>query len=127
PPSPSPAPVPVPAQAAAPRGRTAAAPVAPTAFKNVRLVVVMDPPGSAGPTLSRVRPRVHSRTGNGRSGFRRGLAHASTPDKKVCTMQRARIIGTGGFAPPRVVTNADMAKIVDTSDEWIRTRTGIRE
>ncbi len=40
---------------------------------------------------------------------------------------RARIIGTGGWCPPRVVTNADMAKIVDTSDEWIRTRTGIVE
>lgn len=42
-------------------------------------------------------------------------------------MQRARIIGTGGFAPPRVVSNDEMAKLVDTSDEWIRTRTGIRE
>ena len=40
---------------------------------------------------------------------------------------RARIVGTGGYAPPRVVSNEDMAKIVDTSDEWIRTRTGIRE
>lgn len=35
------------------------------------------------------------------------------------------IIGTGSFAPPRVVTNDDLAEIVDTSDEWIRTRTGI--
>ncbi len=35
--------------------------------------------------------------------------------------------GTGRFLPERVVTNADMAKIVDTNDEWIRTRTGIRE
>ena len=40
---------------------------------------------------------------------------------------RARIIGSGGYAPPRTVSNADMAKLVDTSDEWIRTRTGIRE
>jgi 3-oxoacyl-[acyl-carrier-protein] synthase III len=40
---------------------------------------------------------------------------------------RARITGTGGFAPPHVVSNADMAKRVDTSDEWIRTRTGIQE
>lgn len=38
---------------------------------------------------------------------------------------RARITGTGGFAPDNVVTNDDMAKIVDTNDEWIRTRTGI--
>jgi 3-oxoacyl-[acyl-carrier-protein] synthase-3 len=42
-------------------------------------------------------------------------------------MLRARIIGTGGFAPPRVVTNDEMAKLVDTNDEWIRTRTGIKE
>ncbi len=37
------------------------------------------------------------------------------------------ILGTGSFAPERVLTNADLAKIVDTSDEWIRTRSGIRE
>lgn len=38
---------------------------------------------------------------------------------------KTMIIGTGSFAPPRVVTNDDLAEIVDTSDEWIRTRTGI--
>ena len=42
-------------------------------------------------------------------------------------MYRSRITGTGGFAPARVVTNAEMAKLVDTNDEWIRTRTGITE
>src|ERR1700722_2805663 len=39
----------------------------------------------------------------------------------------ARIIATGSALPERVVTNADLEKIVDTSDEWIRTRTGIRQ
>ncbi len=39
---------------------------------------------------------------------------------------RARIIGTGGYAPEKVLTNDDLAKIVDTSDAWIRERTGIR-
>ncbi|MDA3913179.1 beta-ketoacyl-ACP synthase III [Oleiagrimonas sp.] len=39
----------------------------------------------------------------------------------------ARIIATGSALPERVVTNADLEKIVDTSDEWIRSRTGIRE
>jgi len=39
----------------------------------------------------------------------------------------AKITGVAGYVPPRVVTNADLEKIVDTSDEWIRTRTGIRE
>ncbi|HEX6925517.1 MAG TPA: beta-ketoacyl-ACP synthase III [Longimicrobiaceae bacterium] len=39
---------------------------------------------------------------------------------------RARIVSTGRFIPERVVTNAEMETMVDTSDEWIRTRTGIR-
>jgi len=40
---------------------------------------------------------------------------------------RAKIIGVGSCVPPKIVTNDDLAKIVDTSDEWIRTRTGIIE
>lgn len=39
---------------------------------------------------------------------------------------RSRIVGIGSFLPERVSTNDDMAKIVDTSDEWIVERTGIR-
>jgi 3-oxoacyl-[acyl-carrier-protein] synthase-3 len=39
----------------------------------------------------------------------------------------AKITGVAGFVPPKVMTNADLEKIVDTNDEWIRTRTGIRE
>jgi 3-oxoacyl-[acyl-carrier-protein] synthase-3 len=37
------------------------------------------------------------------------------------------IIGTGSYMPEKVLTNDDLSKIVDTSDEWITTRTGIRE
>jgi 3-oxoacyl-[acyl-carrier-protein] synthase-3 len=37
------------------------------------------------------------------------------------------ILGTGSYAPERVLTNDDLSKMVDTSDEWIRTRSGIRE
>ena len=37
------------------------------------------------------------------------------------------ILGTGAFAPERVVTNADLERMVDTSDSWILERTGIRE
>src|SRR5262245_49017223 len=37
------------------------------------------------------------------------------------------IIGTGSYVPERVMTNDDLAKFVDTSDEWITTRTGIKE
>ncbi|MEM9489921.1 MAG: beta-ketoacyl-ACP synthase III [Myxococcota bacterium] len=42
-------------------------------------------------------------------------------------MIRTRLISTGSCVPERVVTNEDIARRVDTSDEWIRTRTGIRE
>ncbi|MEX0976000.1 MAG: beta-ketoacyl-ACP synthase III [Woeseia sp.] len=37
----------------------------------------------------------------------------------------SRIAGTGRFLPERILTNADLEKMVDTSDEWIRTRTGV--
>src|SRR6266513_4591332 len=39
----------------------------------------------------------------------------------------AKITGVAGYVPPKVMTNADLEKMVATSDEWIRTRTGIRE
>ena len=42
-------------------------------------------------------------------------------------MIRARIIGTGAYTPKRILTNADLEKIVDTNDEWIQQRSGIRE
>jgi len=42
-------------------------------------------------------------------------------------MYSARILGTGLGSPAKVLTNADLEKFVDTSDEWIRTRTGICE
>lgn len=42
-------------------------------------------------------------------------------------MTYSRIIGTGSYLPEKIITNADMEKIVDTSDEWIRSRTGIEQ
>ncbi|HXF65606.1 MAG TPA: beta-ketoacyl-ACP synthase III [Burkholderiales bacterium] len=39
----------------------------------------------------------------------------------------AKILGTGSYLPSRVLTNRDLERMVDTSDEWIRARTGIRE
>lgn len=45
----------------------------------------------------------------------RGSAHA-----------HPAILGLGAYAPPKVLTNADLARMVDTSDEWITTRTGIK-
>ena len=39
----------------------------------------------------------------------------------------AKITGVAGCVPPKILTNADLEKMVATNDEWIRTRTGIRE
>jgi 3-oxoacyl-[acyl-carrier-protein] synthase III len=38
----------------------------------------------------------------------------------------SRVVGTGSYLPERIVTNDDLARTVDTSDDWIRTRTGIQ-
>ncbi len=43
----------------------------------------------------------------------------------MTNLQPVGIISVGGYAPPDVLTNHDLEKIVDTSDEWIRTRSGI--
>ena len=42
-------------------------------------------------------------------------------------MTHARIAGTGSYLPDKVLTNADLSRLVDTSDEWIHSRTGIRQ
>lgn len=42
-------------------------------------------------------------------------------------MTRARVIGVGAYAPKRVLTNADLERIVETNDEWIVQRSGIRQ
>jgi 3-oxoacyl-[acyl-carrier-protein] synthase-3 len=42
-------------------------------------------------------------------------------------VKRARILGTGHYLPERVLSNVDVEKMVDTSDEWISSRTGIKE
>ena len=42
-------------------------------------------------------------------------------------MTRARIIGMGAYAPKRILTNADLEKMIETSDAWIVQRSGIRE
>ncbi|MBF8294371.1 MAG: 3-oxoacyl-(acyl-carrier-protein) synthase [Bacteroidetes bacterium] len=43
------------------------------------------------------------------------------------TKRRATITAVGHYAPPKVLTNAELEKMVDTNDEWIRTRTGVSE
>ncbi|MFA7094929.1 MAG: beta-ketoacyl-ACP synthase III [Gammaproteobacteria bacterium] len=42
-------------------------------------------------------------------------------------MKYSRIAGTGGYLPEKVLTNSDLEKMVDTTDQWIRERTGIRK
>jgi len=50
------------------------------------------------------------------------------PRQRPAQLKRTvSIIGTGSYVPEKVLTNNDLEKMVDTSDEWIRTRTGIRE
>jgi 3-oxoacyl-[acyl-carrier-protein] synthase-3 len=41
--------------------------------------------------------------------------------------RRSQVVGYGSYLPKKILTNNDLAKIIDTSDEWISTRTGIRE
>ena len=43
------------------------------------------------------------------------------------TLRRVKIASLGTFVPPRVLTNADLEKMIDTTDEWILKRTGVRE
>ncbi|NLK95806.1 MAG: ketoacyl-ACP synthase III [Clostridiales bacterium] len=42
-------------------------------------------------------------------------------------MEEINIAGVGAYVPPLIITNNDISKIVDTSDEWVSTRTGIKE
>lgn len=51
----------------------------------------------------------------------------STSNPTLQPLCTSSIIGTGSYLPEKVLTNDDLSKIVDTSDEWITTRTGIKE
>ncbi len=42
-------------------------------------------------------------------------------------MNYSKIIATGSYLPERIMTNAELEKLVDTTDEWIQSRTGIKE
>ena len=42
-------------------------------------------------------------------------------------MIHSRIVGTGSYLPPRIVSNEELSKKLDTSDAWIQERTGIRQ
>src|SRR5450432_4231486 len=77
---------------------------------------------TAAPTRPRSRTRGGAACSRRRTTCRPRSAHNYThrqPD------MHARIAGTGSYLPAKVLTNADLEKIVDTTDEWIRSRTGI--
>ena len=46
------------------------------------------------------------------------------PDEKFF---RSKVIGVGGYLPDKIITNDELSKTVETSDEWIKERTGIHE
>lgn len=52
-----------------------------------------------------------------------GSSNAAIPSNRIYS----RIVGTGSYLPEKVLTNADLEKMVETSDDWIRDRTGIRQ
>lgn len=56
-----------------------------------------------------------------------GAKHAAESTGQQRTLRRAKIASLATYVPPRVLTNADLERMVDTSDEWIIQRTGIRE
>jgi 3-oxoacyl-[acyl-carrier-protein] synthase III len=55
------------------------------------------------------------------------VSHFSTGDHRVSQLARVKISALGTYVPPRLLTNADLEKMVQTTDQWILERTGIRE
>jgi len=53
--------------------------------------------------------------------------HPRSSPRSTNPRRTVSIIGTGSYVPKKVLTNEDLSRIVDTSDEWITTRTGIKE
>jgi len=52
---------------------------------------------------------------------------ASLPETSLKQLQRAKISALGTYVPPRLLTNADLEKMVETNDQWIQERTGIKQ
>ena len=94
------------------------------------------PTGRARPTRSRTPcawpPSLSKDSSTSTSSRRSGepmpnsKQHLRNPRPKH-PPRSVHIVGTGSYVPDRVLTNADLEKMVDTTDEWITSRTGIRE
>jgi len=67
---------------------------------------------------------VNGSVGQGSSPGKAPVGQVFSPDKP---MRRVKIAGLATYVPPRVLTNDDLEKMVDTSNEWILQRTGIKE
>jgi len=63
----------------------------------------------------------------GQSGAGKSWTVANLLQRAVKSMPKAHIIGTGSSIPKRILYNSDLESIIDTSDEWITRRTGIKE
>src|SRR5436190_8522595 len=91
----------------------------------------MDPPTHSRSSTRCARPTPRPRRTYWtrlRSGWPRWPSSSLPPRwLKRRSAMHSRIQGTGSYLPAQVLTNDDLAKRVDTSDEWIRTRSGIRE
>src|SRR5262249_41374964 len=62
-----------------------------------------------------------------RTGRRRRRAATRADRGRFVSVRRSVVLGCGSYLPNQVLTNADLARKVDTSDEWIGQRTGIHE
>ena len=77
----------------------------------------------------------NGQSGHAQNGYRQNARHRVTPDVAVAAdpapvddgKRYAQIIGWGYHVPSKIITNKDLEQIVDTTDEWIRSRTGIEE
>src|SRR6266851_4939832 len=71
--------------------------------------------------------RIVSGLNNGASAYATFDSLKETSRRAMSHRIAAKITGVAGYVPPKVLTNADLEKMVETNDEWIRSRTGIRE
>src|SRR5438552_11555711 len=78
------------------------------------------------PSLSRASSTSTSLRKSGRSMTSSSKPQLRSPKSRRPT-RSVHIVGTGSYVPDRVLTNADLEKMVDTTDEWIFTRSGIKE
>src|ERR1700676_3923542 len=59
--------------------------------------------------------------------FASHLFHYALQETSLSQVQRVKISALGTYVPPRLLTNADLEKMVETNDQWIMERVGIRE